>query len=137
MLSPSANVDEDGVDDGEGDGEDGGEDGGETGALGDDGAPGVHDESVPEGDALLVVPPTLGRRHHVALVLDGPGSEQRLPSANPHASRSTLTWAQTQPHLPVRHARLHGEGRGVREDLGAPVPQPGRHKRESKVVALE
>ena len=72
-------------------------------ALRRDHAPRVHDHAVAVAASLVVVSAGLRRGHHVALGLYGPGPQQRLP---------------------VRHARVHGEGGGEGEDL-----RPGRRQR--------
>ena len=66
-------------------------------ALCHDRAPGVDDHRVSEGGSLLVVPAGLGGRRHVALRLDRPRPQERLP---------------------VRQPRRHRERRRVRQDVG-------------------
>ena len=78
-------------------------------ALCHDRPPRVDYDGVSEGGALLVVPAGLGGRRHVALRLDRPRPQERLP---------------------VRQPRRHRERRRVRQDVG-PAPRQVLQGRDS------
>jgi hypothetical protein len=81
---------------------------------GDDLAPGIDDQAVPEGAPTVLVPPALGRGRDVALVLDRPG---------------------TQQHFPVRKAGRMGEGRGHAEQVAGRLHQRPVELGKAQVVA--
>ena len=89
---------------------------GPSDARGDDVAPGVDDHRVAVAlpQPRVVVPPVLGRRQHVALALDGPRPQERLP---------------------VVPARRQRERRRHAEDLGPVAHQPAIEVAEPQVVA--
>ncbi len=77
-------------------------------------APGIDDQRMAEGLALVLVQPGLRGGEHEAAVLDGAGAQQRVP---------------------MRFAGLFGEGRGHREERRAGFRQRAIQRREAHVVA--
>ena len=53
----------------------------------EDMAPGVDDHRIAVRFTAVVVEAGLGRRHHVAQILDGAGAQQRLPNGRARSAR--------------------------------------------------